>query len=139
MDRTDSALWSRIADRDDAVYIVRAAGMAAIFMGLIGGVLIILNPFYTRDISFVVALFLTAVLFLAGGLRIMRLQMSLIPVFSILSLMNLVAAHGFPIRVDRTLPLVLNVIMLNGLRGWWWLRRHPETGTAAIHAPDSAA
>lgn len=60
------------------------------------------------------------------GLRIRNHKFGLLPVVAALMLAELVLRLFEPIDYRILVPLAFTLLTLNGLRGWWWLRRNAE-------------
>ena len=128
MNPTASTLWSSIQDRASASYVARMAGLPTFLSGLLGGVSSGLLLFSDPSLAEYWGVLLMSLFLLWASLRIRRGRFGLLPVVAALVVLDLSLRLLDPISYRIAVPLILALFVLNGLRGWWWLRRHPDAG-----------
>lgn len=124
--------WPRITDRGNAMAAVRMAGLPVFLVGpqmvLFAGVtmLTVMASGLTITRPLPVMLPLLAGLTLAAlGLALRAGRAGLVPLAALLTLVN--TALSVALQPLWVLPVqaMMALLAISGLRGWWWLRKHP--------------
>jgi hypothetical protein len=124
--------WPRIADRDSALAAVKMAGLPVFLIGASGiltvlfSVLAVLQIRPTPESIFTLAFTAaTGVLLVALGLAIRRGRPSLIVSAAVITFANAAATFWLAPWWASVFQILMVLLMLSGLRGWWWLRQNP--------------
>lgn len=125
MDDGRTSLWSRISRREQAAYVARMAGLPVFLMGafsaVVAGISLIDGDRPAEDgTTLVVGLFL-----IVSGLRFRAGKLGLLPVVAAVMVVDFTLRFLGPVDYRIVVPAAFTLMALNGLRGWWWLRRHP--------------
>ncbi len=145
MSNTDQpwGFWVRVKDRESARYAARMAGLPVFLGGLFSALVALVEPAPTP--SRFVAGWLIAVVLIITGLLIRSGRFGLVPFAALIMILNIIIGlvtsailaagivrlGAFPpgllvmefIRII-IFPVLFLLVMISGLRGWWWLRQN---------------
>ncbi|MGL4321346.1 MAG: hypothetical protein ACRCS3_10840 [Paracoccaceae bacterium] len=128
----DFGPWARVTDVQGAELAVRMAGLPVFLIGLMSvlfagfTLLSVMASGLTITRPLPIALPLVAgIAQIALGLGLRAGKAALVPLATLLTLAN--TALTVAIGSVWVLPLlaIMLLVAISGLRGWWWLRKHP--------------
>ena len=119
--------WIPVHDRASATYAVRMSGLPVFLIGLslaLSGLVLLVDPVSPMTLGWILAALSVPLIVL--GLMLRGGRASLAPVACALFL----GAAAIEVWIAPSWGLVVRgliaLVALSGLRGWWWLRQHPE-------------
>jgi hypothetical protein len=125
--------WPRIADRESALAAVRMAGLPVFLMGLSAVSAVLLSVLAVLQIQPTTAFLLslifaaaTGVVLMALGLAIRKGRTSLVLLAAFITFANAMATAWIAPWWASIIQVLMVLLALSGLRGWWWLRKQPE-------------
>jgi len=119
--------WIPVHDRASAMYAVWMSGLPVFLIGLslvLSGLVLLVDPVSAMGLGWVLAA--AALPLIAIGLRLRAGRAWLAPVACALFLGTFAAEIWLMPTWGLVVRGLVALIALSGLRGWWWLRRHPE-------------
>jgi hypothetical protein len=124
--------WPRIKDRDSVIDAVKMAGLPVFLLGATGVLTVLLsvadvlqaNPTIEQVLALALAA-ATGVLLVALGLAIRRGRPSLVVLAAVITFTNAAATLWLAPWWASVFQVLMVLLMLSGLRGWWWLRKNP--------------
>lgn len=121
--------WIPVTDRASAEYAAKMSGLPVFLMGLSFLAIAVLQLIYVQTpvLQIIGVLILLGSIFLIySGLQIRKLKFMTLPIsvglWLILNILGLVTTG---VGVGTVLTLLIGLMAVCGLRGWFWLKRNP--------------
>ncbi|PVA09483.1 hypothetical protein DC366_13940 [Pelagivirga sediminicola] len=118
--------WARIDDRTSAMDAVRMSGLPVFLIGLtlmISGAVILMDPVGASGNGW--SLLALSVPFVALGLALRGGAAALAPLASAVFIVMVAIEAWLAPSWGLLVRLLIGLVAISGLRGWWWLRKHP--------------
>jgi len=121
--------WIPVKDHASANYAAKMSGLPVFLMGLsfvfLGGLFLIENKFSAQGLYNLITV-LGGLFLIFSGLQIRKLKFKTLPISIAIWLgLNLLGFMVAGFGIGSILTLLIGILAISGLRGWYWLREHP--------------
>lgn len=128
--------WIAVKDYESAAYAAKMSGLPVFLLGisfLFTGIIKIAAGLPISASLYWGAMGIAGMFFIFSGLQIRKQKFQTLPLS--VALWLLLTAIGLVISmraggVSNLVNLLISLLTISGLRGWWWLRENPH------HAPE---
>lgn len=118
--------WVPVKDKESAEYASKMSGLPVFILGLnflFSGLYLLIKKI---EILYATGVTLSGIFFLISALQIKKYKFKTLPMSVTLWLViTTVATLFMGINASTIINILIGLLAISGLRGWWWLTRNP--------------